>query len=100
MGLHFDFDTYKLIFSIIIISLGEERAGLYASHAFVCLSCMNYPFSFSLPLGVGGLAADCDCGTPWIFYSAFWYVDQSLIKPKTVLSLLALLAFGQSCVHQ
>ena len=23
-------------FSIVIISLGEERAGLYASHAFVC----------------------------------------------------------------
>ena len=33
---------------------GEERAGLYDSRAFVCLSCMHYFLSFSLPLGVGG----------------------------------------------
>ena len=27
-------------FSIVITSLGEERAGLYVSRAFVCLFCM------------------------------------------------------------
>ena len=31
------FQSY--VFSIVIISLGEERAGLCASRAFVCLFC-------------------------------------------------------------
>ena len=39
-------------FSIVITSLGEERAGVYASRAFV-----NF-CPFSLPLGVRGL--------PWL----------------------------------
>ena len=36
----------------MITSLGDEKPGLYASCAFVCLSCMHYFFVFSLPLGV------------------------------------------------
>ena len=50
---------YLLVFfspySIVITSLVEERAGMYASCEFVCLFCMHYFFfPFSLPLGVGG----------------------------------------------
>ena len=32
----------------------EKTAGLCASRLFVCLSCMRYVLSFSLPLDVGG----------------------------------------------
>ena len=42
-----------ILFSIVVTSLGEERAGLYVSLAFVCLSCVTFCVSFSLPLGVG-----------------------------------------------
>ena len=38
---------------LVITSLGEERAGLYVSRASVCLYCMCYFLSFSLPLCVG-----------------------------------------------
>ena len=31
--------VFQLPFSIVITSLGEERAGLCASRAFVCLFC-------------------------------------------------------------
>ena len=46
-------------FSIVITSLGEERAGLCASRAlFVCFVRVSFFFffffHFSLPLGVGG----------------------------------------------
>ena len=46
---------FSVLFSIKISSLGEEGAGLYASRAFVCLSCMRYFLYFALPLvsGVG-----------------------------------------------
>ena len=39
----------SVLFSIVIISLGEES---YAYHAFVCLFC----------------TAACDYDTPWTFY--------------------------------
>ena len=42
----------SVLFSIVITSLGEERAGLYASRAFLCFSFMSYFLSLSLPLGV------------------------------------------------
>ena len=46
------------------LAWGRERAGLYASRALVCLSCMLYSSSFSLPPSwCPGLAAACDCGT-------------------------------------
>ena len=32
----------------------EERAGLYASRAFVCFPWMRFFFPLTLPLGVGG----------------------------------------------
>ena len=43
---------FVIPFSIVIISLGEEGAGLCASRAFVCLFCTCYFCHFSLPLGV------------------------------------------------
>ena len=30
---------------------------------------------FSLPLGVGGLAAVCDYGTPWTFLLTFFFTN-------------------------
>ena len=41
---------FSVLFSIVITSLGEERAG----RASVCLSCLLYFSSSSRPLGVGG----------------------------------------------
>ena len=38
--------VFTVLFSIVITSLGEERAGLYASRALVCLSCMRYYYYF------------------------------------------------------
>ena len=52
---------FRDLFSIVITSLLEERAGLYASRAFVCLSCMRcfffcfvfFLFLFLVVSGVG-----------------------------------------------
>ena len=54
----------SVLFSIVITSLGEEKAGRYASHALVCLSCMRYIFVLFSSSWCRGLAADCDCGNP------------------------------------
>ena len=48
--------------STVITSLVEEKIGLCASHAFVCLFCTRW---FVLFLFL--LAADCDYGNPWTF---------------------------------
>ena len=40
-------------------------AGLYDSHAFVCLSCIRYILSFSNPLAASG------CGSLLIFHLTF-----------------------------
>ena len=42
-----------VLFGTVITSPWEEKAGLYASRAFVCASCMHY-FLFSLPHGDRG----------------------------------------------
>ena len=39
---------FRVLFSIVITSLGEERAGLCASRAFVCLFCARQCLSFFL----------------------------------------------------
>ena len=55
----------------MVTSLGEEGAGLVLlAHLFVC--CVRVSFChLSLPLDAGGLAAVCDCGTPWTFLLTF-----------------------------
>ena len=63
--------AYCVLFSIVITSLGEESVGLYASRAFVCLSCMSFFSSLFLFLLVSETAANCDCGISWIFPSIF-----------------------------
>ena len=57
----------------MIISLDEERADLCASvhvlfilNALVCLSFVSSSWC-------KGLAAACDCGTPWTFPIFFFY---------------------------
>ena len=58
---------FFILFSIVINSLGEEGAGLCASRAFVCLFCTCQFLSFVSSSCCRGLAALCDCGTPWTF---------------------------------
>ena len=41
------FHVFSVLFSVMITLLGEERAGLCASHAFVCLFCTHQFMSFS-----------------------------------------------------
>ena len=43
---------FSVLFSIVISSLGEERAGLFAFRVFVCLFCRRYCVFLFLPLGV------------------------------------------------
>ena len=50
-------------FSIVITSLGEERAGLYTFRAFVCLLCTRFLSLFSSSW-YQRMAAACDCGNP------------------------------------
>ena len=52
--------------NIVIMSLGEERDGLCASRAYVCLFCTRQFLSFSS--WCQGLTVPCDCGTPWTFF--------------------------------
>ena len=60
---------FFILFSIVITSLGDKGAGLCASRAVVYLFCMCYFLSFfSL---CRGMAAVCDCGTPWTFLLFF-----------------------------
>ena len=42
---------FSVLFSIVITSFGEERAGLCAFRAFVYFARVNF-FQFSLPFGV------------------------------------------------
>ena len=69
----FFFVFFSVRLSIVITSLGEERAGLCASRAFVCLFSMlkflPY-FSFSW---CQRLIAACNCGTPWAFLLFFLF---------------------------
>ena len=58
-------------FSIVIISLGGQGAGLCASRAFVCLLFFFARVSFcpfSLPLGVGGWLQFVIVTLPGLFY--------------------------------
>ena len=63
---------FFILFSIVITSLGEEGAGLCASRAFVCLFCTCKFLSFFSSSWCQGLAAVCDCGTPWSFLLTFF----------------------------
>ena len=54
---------FSVLLSFVITSLGEERAGLYASRASICLL-----FCLLLLLLGRCSAADCDCGTLWTFH--------------------------------
>ena len=57
----------------VITSLWEERAGRCASRALVCLLCTRLFLSFFFSSWCRGLAAICDCGTPWTFLLTFFY---------------------------
>ena len=67
------FHLFSFLFSIMITSLGEERAGLCASRSFVCLFCTRQFMSFFSSSWCQRLAAACDCGTPLTFPLTFLY---------------------------
>ena len=56
-----------VLFSIVITSLGEERAGLCAFRAFVYFACDNF-FLFSLPLCVRDWLRFVIVALPGLFY--------------------------------
>ena len=56
--------------SIVITSHGEESAGLYASRAFLCLSCLRYFLSFFSSSWCHGVAAVC--GSHRTFHLTFY----------------------------
>ena len=56
----------------MITSLGDEEAGLCDCRAFVCLFCMCKFLSSFFSSWSRGMAAVCDCGTPWTFLLTVW----------------------------
>ena len=78
------FSCSSVLFNIMITPPEEERAGLYLSCVFVCLSCMHFVPSFSLSLGVRdwrffwyqGLTASFDCGTHWALLQFFLFLSE------------------------
>ena len=86
----------KLLFSVLfrnqITSLGEEGSGLYASRAFVCLSCMHYCvcvcFS-SLLLGVMvscGLCGSRERGGVYALLPVSKHLGPEMVRYRNVLT--------------
>ena len=73
---------FSALFSIVITSLGEERAGLCASCAFVCLFCTHQLLSFFSFSWCQELTAACDCAIPWTFLLIFFRIMNILISYK------------------
>ena len=61
--------------SIMITWLGEERAGLYASRAFIMFILHTLLFVFFSSSWCVGLAVNYDCGTPWTFYLIYCIIQ-------------------------
>ena len=62
--------VFTVLFNIVINSLGEERAGLCASRAFV-LHMLISVWSFFFSSWCQVLSEASDCGTPWAFLLTF-----------------------------
>ena len=82
-------------FGIVVVSFGEVgggEAGVCASCACVCFVRVGF-CQFSLPLS-SGLAAVCDCGTPWTFLLTFFILTSNacylLFDMCTCITLLTL----------
>ena len=58
--------------SIVMTSLGEERANISAFRTFV-LICACLVLLVSSSFWCLGRAAVCDCGTPWTFLLPFFH---------------------------
>ena len=62
-------DFFKILISIVITALWEERAGLvYVLRVFACSSCMRCVLFFSLPLDVGGWDWDFDTALTYLIF--------------------------------
>ena len=62
---------FAIPFSIVITSLGEDGAGLYASRAFVCF--VRVSFCHVSRLGVGGWQRFVIVALPGLFYFFFFF---------------------------
>ena len=65
--------VFLSLFNIAITSLGEERANLSAFRTFVSI-CACLVLSILFSSWCLGRAADCDCGTLWIFLLPFFLI--------------------------
>ena len=74
---HFDLVFFNP-FSIVITSLGEERANLSA-FSFVCSVCACIVLSVSSSSWGLGRAVVCDCGTPWTFLLPFLFTTEKCL---------------------
>ena len=59
--------VFEVLFSTVVTSLGEERAGLCASRAIVYFAHVNF-CPFALPLGVRGWLRLVIVTLPGLFY--------------------------------
>ena len=86
-------------FSIVITSLGEERANLSAFHTFVRFVLLDLSV-FSSSWGLGR-AAVCDCGTPWTCLLPFFQkgsISMISYKCPSLPTLPTLLTRGSSLI--
>ena len=56
---------------------------MFLEHVFV------YVLPFSLPLGVRGLAAACDCGPPWTILLTFFY-EMGISRNKSLTTFMSI----------
>ena len=66
-------------FSIVITSLGKERANLSAFRTFFSI-CACLVLSVSSSSWCLVRAAACDCGIPWVFLLPFWVIRAESVK--------------------
>ena len=69
--------VFSVLFSIVITSLGEERAGLCDSRAFVCLFCMRqfmsfFSFSWCQRLAAAGVWHSLDFSINFYWSKSGW----------------------------
>ena len=73
---------FSILFSITITSLGDDGAGLYVSHASVCLFCIHNSVSYLSSSWCHRASVACDCGTTWTFHLShvmrLWYFSSSV----------------------
>ena len=68
------------VFSNLCLLFKYALAGLCASRAFVCFVRVSFLSFFFSSSWCWGLAAVCDCGTPWTFLLTLCYIRVIVFK--------------------